>query len=120
MTDHQDAAQDRSDFLRVDAGDFARFLEAKIGTEDCCPLCNGEDWDIFCPGGPNSPTLRMGLLVRNADPQYYASTFAYACKNCGFMRFHNAFLVHKWVSDNPAFDADLAGTGAHEGQAPNE
>ncbi|MFY1007811.1 hypothetical protein ACOQNQ_01865 [Pseudomonas juntendi] len=107
MTKRQDVTQERIELMKVEAGDFARFLAAKIGEDDGCPLCGNEDWEIHCPGGPQSPTLRMGMLVRNVENPFYLSVFGYSCNDCGYMRLHNAYVVHKWVSENPAVDADL-------------
>lgn len=120
MTKRQDATKERIELLKVDAGDFARFLVAKIGEDDSCPLCGHDDWDVYCPGGPESPTLRMGLLVRNVENPFYMSTFGYSCKDCGYLRLHSAHLVHKWVQENPAIDADTVEDNQDAGDLANE
>lgn len=53
-------------------------------------------------------SMRIGALVRNMDPAFYISMFSYCCKSCGFMRFHSANVVHRWVIENPSIDADRA------------
>lgn len=95
-----------SDIVPVTAGDFARFLAEKGGDDEICPVCNHPDWDILCPGGADSMSMRIGVPVRNMNPSFYISMFSYCCKSCGYMRFHSAHVVYRWVIENPSIDAD--------------
>lgn len=95
----------RITLLAVTAEDFVRFLDAKVGEDDDCPLCHTDKWTILCPG-PES-TYRLGLPVRNQKKEFFLSTFGYYCDSCGFLRNHLAAVVHKWVTENPAAGMDL-------------
>jgi len=106
MSDVPEKPLKRLTLLAVDSADFVRFIQAKAGVEDeVCPVCKTSEWTVLCPDD-DGPTLRIGMVVRNRPKEHYLSTFGYFCDSCGHVRMHMAQTVHKWVAENPAFDAD--------------
>lgn len=99
MTDDAKPLPKRMTMLKITAKDFARFLDAKLGGADRCQVCGTDVWTIFCPGPDD--IFRLGMNVRNQEKQFFVSTFAYHCDNCGYVRNHHAATVHKWVIENP-------------------
>lgn len=105
MSDEPKKPSVRHELFKTSGDDFIRFLGAKTGKSDPCQVCGTDNWVIFCDS--EDVTNRFGTMVRNAEKQYYISSFAYSCTNCGYMRHHLARVVHDWVKANPAPDSEV-------------
>lgn len=78
--------------------DLVRFFTATCQDTKCF-VCGSVSWTILTED--DEKTASEASLKKSGSSGQYLPVYIAICRQCGFVRSHHSFFVHKWLRDNP-------------------
>jgi len=86
--------------------DAVRFFRI-VTNSGPCPMCSAVAWTI--PVNQMNGPVSLVPSGNNDDSGSPVMELKLSCDVCGYFRSHNATIIRKWISENPADDEPTNG-----------